>query len=356
MTHASLIKTNVTGNMGCKFCFHTAKTGTVLEVSEAKRGLRMLRDAGMEKLTIVGGEPFLLADVVGEVVTYAKRTLGVTTCIVSNGSLIKEKWFKDYDLDVLGLSCDSFAPSTNAAHGRVAAGLSGPDHVDQIFRVRHWADTYGVKFKLNTVVTALNHDEDMNDPVARLQPFRWKVFQCLLLDGENKGGPEDLRDARDLVVHDKDFKAFVDRHSSQPSLVPETNEQMQDSYLMSTTQRHNSSSDSFVLRRQSLFDAGWTSRCAGSTAPAARNKRGPCPSSTIPTKSSATTPSSTTPCSANEVASTTGPRPSPPLPQSPRKIPNYPSPGKEKKGSHPHQRPQVSPPSAAPGIISRHLS
>lgn len=33
-------------NYQCGFCFHTAKTSFVLPLEEAKRGLRMLKDAG----------------------------------------------------------------------------------------------------------------------------------------------------------------------------------------------------------------------------------------------------------------------------------------------------------------------
>ncbi len=66
------------------------------------------------------------------------------------------------------------------------------------------------------MVNTYNVDEDMTAEILRLNPVRWKVFQCLLLDGEN-AGPDALRDARDCVVSDEDFKqVFV--ALSQPSL------------------------------------------------------------------------------------------------------------------------------------------
>ena len=59
------------------------------------------------------------------------------------------------------------------------------------------------------------------------------MFQVLLLDGENTGKDTgSLRDARDLVITDEQFQAFLDRHKHQPSLVPESNEVMRDSYLL----------------------------------------------------------------------------------------------------------------------------
>lgn len=53
------------------------------------------------------------------------------------------------------------------------------------------------------------------------------------MDGENTGKDTgSLRDARGLVITDEQFQAFLDRHKHQPSLVPESNEAMKDSYLL----------------------------------------------------------------------------------------------------------------------------
>lgn len=221
-------------NMSCKFCFHTAKTSSVLPLDEAKRGLELLADAGMEKLNVAGGEPFLNPTFLGSILRFAKHTLGVSTSVISNGSLVAKTWLEKHanDVDIFGISCDSFDPSTNVALGRVAPGLSPDDHLAQVNRVADWCHQFEVSFKLNTVVTSLNHREDMNNHIAVLDPFRWKVFQCLVLEGENAGLNDDLRDATDLVIPDAHFTAFLDRHSAQLALVPESNDEMQASYLL----------------------------------------------------------------------------------------------------------------------------
>jgi radical S-adenosyl methionine domain-containing protein 2 len=55
----------------------------------------------------------------------------------------------------------------------------------------------------------------------------------LLLDGENTGdATSSLRDARGLTITDEQFQAFLDRHAQQPSLVPEDNKAMKDTYLL----------------------------------------------------------------------------------------------------------------------------
>ncbi|CAE7116909.1 unnamed protein product [Rhizoctonia solani] len=73
----------------------------------------------------------------------------------------------------------------------------------------------------------------MNASIAELAPFRWKVFQVLLLEGENDGIENGaLRDARDLLITKEQFQSFLDRHKQQECLVPEDNDAMKDSYLL----------------------------------------------------------------------------------------------------------------------------
>ncbi len=45
-----------TCNYQCGFCFHTAKTSYILEWGEIQTGLRMLQEAGMQKINFSGGE------------------------------------------------------------------------------------------------------------------------------------------------------------------------------------------------------------------------------------------------------------------------------------------------------------
>merc|ERR1712232_758207 len=103
-------------------------------------------------------------------------------------------------------------------------------------QVREWCLEFNVVFKMNTVVNAKNFHEDMTKFVNMLKPKRWKVFQALLLTGENVGENVTSRDARHLAIADEAFQAYVDRHRLDLAvasvLVPESNEQMRDSYLI----------------------------------------------------------------------------------------------------------------------------
>ncbi|MFT7813168.1 viperin [Arapaima gigas] len=220
-------------NYKCGFCFHTAKTSFVLPIEEAKRGLRLLKEAGMEKINFSGGEPFLheRGDFLGKLVQYCKQDLQLpSVSIVSNGSMIKESWFKKYGeyLDILAISCDSFEEETNKLIGRTQGSKS---HLDNLFKVRNWCRQYKVAFKINSVICSFNVEEDMRENIRQLNPVRWKVFQCLVIDGEN-AGESALRDAARFVISDEQFQAFLDCHSDIQCLVPESNQKMRDSYLI----------------------------------------------------------------------------------------------------------------------------
>lgn len=220
-------------NYKCGFCFHTAKTSFVLPLDEAKRGLKILKEAGMEKINFSGGEPFIhkRGEFVGELTRYCKVELKLpSVTIVCNGSLVTERWFKKYGefLDILAVSCDSFNEETNLQIGR---HQNGKDHLRSLSNARDWCRKYRVAFKINTVVNSFNVEEDMNHKIQELAPVRWKVFQCLLIEGENCG-QEALRDAEKFVISDDDFTRFVQRHSTLSCLVPESNEKMRNSYLI----------------------------------------------------------------------------------------------------------------------------
>ncbi|ENN77716.1 hypothetical protein D910_03786 [Dendroctonus ponderosae] len=220
-------------NYSCGFCFHTAKTSFVMPLNEAKKGLAMLKQAGMEKINFSGGEPFLprRGHYLGEMARYCKEFLKLSSVsIVSNGSMITENWFKCYSryVDILAISCDSFHEDINKAIGR---GQGNKNHIEKLKKIRDWCLEYDILLKINTVVNTYNQEENMMDEINLLNPIRWKVFQCLLLEGEN-AGPEALKDAQRFYIDAETFERFISRHQSVKSLVPESNAKMQNSYLI----------------------------------------------------------------------------------------------------------------------------
>ncbi|KAI1364499.1 hypothetical protein F5Y08DRAFT_210224 [Xylaria arbuscula] len=223
-------------NKECAFCFHTKKDSYVASEDQMKRGLRLLKEAGMRKITFAGGEPFLYPQILAMLCRFCKEDLGLESVgIISNGTKIRKEWMEKHGrwLDILGVSCDSFNESTNIAIGRGTG-----NNVEQLFKVRGWCRELGIKFKLNTVVCVHNWEEDMADMVQELDPFRWKVFQVLYVEGENDSREEEVylskrkRNAKKLLVSDEQFKTFCDKHKHVSAFVPEPNSIMASSYIL----------------------------------------------------------------------------------------------------------------------------
>lgn len=218
-------------NYSCKFCFHTQTNTNKFQSEQAKYGLQLLKESGTQKINFAGGEPFLNPTLLGDLCQEACE-LGMAVSIISNGSMITPKWMDTYGkfVDVLGVSVDSFDPNTNALIGR--GGDANNNHASRVMQVREMCQKHGILFKMNTVVCSLNWEEDMNAQVEMLDPYRWKAFQVLILEGENSGRPGDLRDATKLKVTREQFDAFCKRHEGQSMLIPESNDVMQNSYLL----------------------------------------------------------------------------------------------------------------------------
>jgi radical S-adenosyl methionine domain-containing protein 2 len=73
----------------------------------------------------------------------------------------------------MGVSCDSFDVETNLKIGRSQNGKGV--HTKKVFQVADWCKDRGIMFKLNSVIGLHNWEEDMNDGIDEIAPFRWKV-------------------------------------------------------------------------------------------------------------------------------------------------------------------------------------
>ncbi|KAH8722379.1 hypothetical protein GQ44DRAFT_775059 [Phaeosphaeriaceae sp. PMI808] len=201
----------------------------MVPIAQAKQGLLLLKRAGMRKINFAGGEPFLYTKFLGEMIDFCKEDLHLeSVSIVTNGSLVKESFLQKHgaNIDILAVSCDSFHEATNIEIGRGSG-----DQVPQLYKISSWCKQYGIKFKINTVVCKLNHEEDMNKHIEALQPFRWKCFQVLIVAGENDSD-KTLRDGRKFLITDEEYQSFCQRHDKQSSIVPESNRLMAKSYLI----------------------------------------------------------------------------------------------------------------------------
>lgn len=212
-------------NLRCRFCFATFRdVRGQLSLADARRLIAELRAAGGEKLNFAGGEPTLHPHL-SELVRHAK-SLGFVTSVVTNGARLEELISgAGAALDWAALSVDSAREETQRLLGRGKG-----THVAAALRLAERCREQGIGLKLNTVVTALNWEEDMSVFVRELAPARWKVFQVLRVAGQNDGAVEPL------LISAEQFASFVERHTPLAAEgfapVAEDNDAMTDSYVM----------------------------------------------------------------------------------------------------------------------------
>lgn len=218
-------------NLRCTFCYATFDDDDALKSvrgglaeDDAVRVVEQLCQSGVEKLTYVGGEPTLCPYLPG--LLRHSRSLGFVNTLVTNGARLSRA-LRDAPacLDWVGLSVDSANESIQSALGRGRG-----QHVAQ--SRAHFAALHslGIRVKLNTVVTALNWQQDMSDFVRSTRPERWKVFQVLPINGQNDGRVDPL------LISEAQFMSFVARHRHLSELgitiAAESNEEMTGSYAM----------------------------------------------------------------------------------------------------------------------------
>jgi radical S-adenosyl methionine domain-containing protein 2 len=211
-------------NYKCKFCF--AVFDDVPGRLSREQAIRVVEQVAphCEKITFVGGEP-TLCPFLGDLIETAHR-LGLTTCVVSNGERLGPILERHAaSLDWIGLSVDS---ADEAVCVRLGRGTGG--HVNRSIALAGLARERGIQIKLNTVVTAWNHAEDMSAFVKAIRPERWKVFRVLPIAGQNDGRVEPL------LITAEQFRAYVERHAHLAGEgfppVAEDNEDMTGSYVM----------------------------------------------------------------------------------------------------------------------------
>ncbi|MEE3999583.1 viperin family antiviral radical SAM protein [Tenacibaculum sp. FZY0031] len=219
-------------NMRCKFCFATFKEVKQkilpkghLPEKDAINVVAELAKYGYKKITFAGGEP-LLCPWLPKLIKKAKE-FGLTTMIVTNGSVLTEKFLLENRLylDWVTLSVDSLTDKTNLKTGRAITGkkiITEKKYMDLIDLIKK----NGFGFKINTVITALNYLEDFNQFISFVEPSRWKVFQVLPITGENDNEISSLR------ITEKQFRVFLENHKNQKNMIPECNNTMKGSYAM----------------------------------------------------------------------------------------------------------------------------
>ena len=222
-------------NMMCEFCFATFQdiAPEVLPKGHVGRDGSMavvesLAQADFRKLNFAGGEPTLcpwLPDLIG-----LAKYLGLTTSVVTNGSLISGEWVDGVagQLDWVALSIDSVEPGTLLRTGRTTR--NGPMTAEDYLRVARALRERCIRVKVNTVVSRSNLHEDLSGFITQARPERWKLLQVLPVDGQNSSR------VGDHLVSAEEFWGYVETNRRVEehgiTVVPEDNDLMTGSYVM----------------------------------------------------------------------------------------------------------------------------
>lgn len=260
-------------NYKCDFCYHVNTNSFVHSIEKGKEAIRLLRDAGTKKLNFSGGEPFMYPKQLAAWCREA-RCCGMYVSIITNGNRVTEEWMRENHkhVDMIGVSVDSAHDDTHEGLGRWDP--SNPGHIAGARRVASWCREFDVAFKINTVITKLNVMDDMTTLIQQLQPKRWKIFQMLLIKGENI--ESEHRDASDLSVADVEFRNFVDRHVGIASIMKvEDNDTMRNSYVIlnERLQFLDNSDDTKVPSTHSILEVGVAQAFASTFFDAANFRR-----------------------------------------------------------------------------------
>lgn len=222
-------------NMRCKFCFATfqdVKSSILpkghLPKSEAIKIIDELANAGFSKITFVGGEP-TLCPWIGDLIVRAKNN-GLTTMIVTNGSGLNDRFFKEVDgfLDWVVISIDSIVSELNILSGRHQGNKLVPDenyYREKVALVSKWK----VKLKINSVINTANIDDFTLTPfIVSLKPQRWKLFQTLRVLGQNDS------QFNQIAISEHTFNEFIRINNIDKIsfAVVENNKAMTGTYLM----------------------------------------------------------------------------------------------------------------------------
>ena len=222
-------------NMRCGFCFATFRDIHADILPEGHLGredclavVESLARAGFHKINFAGGEP-TLCRWLPELIAHSKG-MGLTTSVVTNGSRITREWLESLNgnLDWAALSIDSLDRDALLGIGRTTR--SGPMSERDYLRVIAALREFGVRLKINTVVTRHNLDECLADFIIETRPERWKLFQVLPVIGQNDPIVETHLVSGDEFERYVQTNRRVEAHGIR--VVPENNNLMTGSYVM----------------------------------------------------------------------------------------------------------------------------
>ena len=187
-------------NLKCLYCYEVfPERPRSMPLASWQRLLSILADDGVKRITFSGGEPTLRPELL--LMLVHARGVGLQTSIITNGARLSDKMIDS--LDLVSMTLDAIDPELLEGIGRSTRKHC---YLEKLRDVAARTRARGVPFKLNTVVSRLNIDQELSGELRRLRPATWKPMQFTHVVGENDEHAEAL-----LISH-TEFAAFVARH------------------------------------------------------------------------------------------------------------------------------------------------
>lgn len=242
-------------NMRCKFCFAGFEHNNQLSKKQVFEVVRQIAKNSVQKITFVGGEP-MLCPWFSEILAFSK-SLGLTTMIVTNASLLSETWLASNAAytDWITLSVDSLIDDINLTSGRALGGTI-PLPAAKYYSVVRLIKKFEIRLKINTTVSSYNLNENLCDFILFSKPDRWKIFQVVLgVHGQND------RYFDDCKISSSQFWGFIEQHRIVQETIPvvfEDNDAMINSYLMvDPSGRFFDNSAGYYRYSEPIWKVGW---------------------------------------------------------------------------------------------------
>lgn len=229
-------------NFHCKHCFIN-KEGKELSLSSIKLIGKKLADYGNEhnikiRVNLAGGEP-LLSKHINIIISYL-YSLGLEVSLITNGFYLNEVFIiqNRNRLSMIGISVDSLNDETNKTIGRVCNGKTLTN--ERLIEICEFIKHYGIKLKINTCITSLNLNEDINEFINVVEPDRFKLLRAYCDDNHSQ-----------FRITDKEWENIVNKYPT--TSVAEDNDYMANNYLIIDSQG-NLTKNNLHVTNNSLLD------------------------------------------------------------------------------------------------------
>ena len=228
-------------NFGCKHCF-VKKEGKELTFEQIKIIGEKLADYQKKhnvkiRVNLAGGEP-LLSKNIQLIIDYLFE-LGLEISIITNGYYLTEDFIKKNQekLSMIGISVDSLSHETNIRIGRYFKDKTLSK--EELINTCNIIKKYNIQLKINTCVTSINANEDINELISAVNPDRFKLLRAF------------CDDSSEYNISDEQWE---NAKSKYPSVsIAEDNDYMAKNYLIIDSECNLSKNNLHIINN-SLLD------------------------------------------------------------------------------------------------------